>query len=47
MSPNERRPNATYVPLACIGSRVGCGRVGVGCGKVNVWCRKVGVGSAT
>ena len=48
-SPNARGPNATYIPLARVGSaRVGVGsaRVGVGSARVGVGSARVGVGSA-
>ena len=49
-SPNARGPNATYIPLARIGSaRVGVGSasVGVGSARVGVGSARVGVGSAS
>ena len=52
VSPNATGPNANYIPLARIGSEVGCGTVGVGCGRLGVGSARVfryqdvGIGNA-
>ena len=40
-SPNAMEPNATYIPLACMGACVGCAAICVKCAAICVGCTRV------